>query len=92
MSCRAIHAKEDGVSLGNDHTTGMTVTTATNNIVTFLLVVLNFKISVRRVIYMYMFGYMGSTTFFSQIDCLAFIIPEKEKNDSRIFLLLILAV
>ena len=46
MSCRAIHAKEDGVSLGNDHTTGMTVTTATNNIVTFLLVVLNFKISV----------------------------------------------
>ena len=44
MSCRAIHAKEDGVSLGNDHTTGMTVTTATNNIVTFLLVVLNFKI------------------------------------------------
>ena len=47
MSCRAIHAKEDGVSLGNDHTTGMTVTTATNNIVTFLLVVLNFKISVR---------------------------------------------
>ena len=48
MSCRAIHAKEDGVSLGNDHTTGMTVTTATNNIVTFLLVVLNFKISVRR--------------------------------------------
>ena len=65
MSCRAIHAKEDGVSLGNDHTTGMTVTTATNNIVTFLLVVLNFKISVRRVIYMYMFGYiMGSTTFF----------------------------
>ena len=45
MSCRAIHAKEDGVSLGNDHTTGMTVTTATNNIVTFLLVVLNFKIS-----------------------------------------------
>ena len=45
MSCRAIHAKEDGVSLGNDHTTGMTVTAATNNIVTFLLVVLNFKIS-----------------------------------------------
>ena len=48
MSCRAIHAKEDGVSLGNDHTTGMTVTTATNNIVTFLLVVLNFKISVKE--------------------------------------------
>ena len=61
MSCRAIHAKEDGVSLGNDHTTGMTVTTATNNIVTFLLVVLNFKISVRRGI---IWVHMGSTTFF----------------------------
>ena len=61
MSCRAIHAKEDGVSLGNDHTTGMTVTTATNNIVTFLLVVLNFKISVRRGI---IWEHMGSTTFF----------------------------
>ena len=57
MSCRAIHAKEDGVSLGNDHTTGMTVTTATNNIVTFLLVVLNFKISVEVCItYLYKFG------------------------------------
>ena len=62
MSCRAIHAKEDGVSLGNDHTTGMTVTTATNNIVTFLLVVLNFKISVRRGIIIWV--HMGSTTFF----------------------------
>ena len=71
MSCRAIHAKEDGVSLGNDHTTGMTVTTATNNIVTFLLVVLNFKI--RRGIqsihmYMTVCFHMSSTTFlFSNI-------------------------
>lgn len=64
MSCRAIHAKEDGVSLGNDHTTGMTVTTATNNIVTFLLVVLNFKISVKVHTYITSIG-LGSTTFFS---------------------------
>ena len=64
MSCRAIHAKEDGVSLGNDHTTGMTVTTATNNIVTFLLVVLNFKVNVEVYSLLVYLG-LGSTTFFS---------------------------
>ena len=85
MSCRAIHAKEDGVSLGNDHTTGMTVTTATNNIVTFLLVVLNFKISVEVYI-------TCICRFFSQISRLFSIHEAKKTMDSSSILLLILVV